>query len=242
MNKYALLIIIPIFLISIFFVFTNNNDEIVEIHPVNPLIKRKVEITNEFIQSYSGKAAYENLIKQGKKKIDKINLKPKPEKPIKIQKKDGKQDVFDALASKDVKVIQKKAKKNKEISVFDNLNSEKPINIKPKEIKANNVKKLNVKSLSEKKIAILKKSKIEKDKFYVQLAYSKSVEKVKNDKNLINQNNSFLKKKQQAIYKIKKPKGLIYELLVGPFDDFKAAKIICTKVKLQENKCIIVKK
>lgn len=223
MKKYLIFIIIPIFLIAVFFYFENDDDELQVIYPASEKIKKIIKTDNNFVKSYNGKAAYENLVRENLKKQKNIQLSPKPEKPVKMEEKKSYLDVF--------KIIEKPVKLAEKKSVFDSLKNEK------------NTKKLSVKSVDPiKNITIDPIYRIEKDKFYVQLAYSKSQELVNEQVYIIKQNNNFLLKEKNLIYKSKRQNGILYEYLVGPLKDFKHAKLICTKVKLQSNKCIVVKK
>lgn len=236
-TKYLLSILVPLIISFVtYYGYYNffNSGEIPVIYPDSKEFKTTPKFKDNLIHHYSGKTVYENLIKNNANKNNKIKFSPEPEKPILFKEQKNNIDVFAAATSI----------KQKNSSVFDKLSQQTQSDVKTKknnEIKAYN-QKLNITSSSENTSRSIAIDKVEKHKFYVQLAYSRQKNDISAQIEKILINNKFLNKYNYGIYKDKKNDKIFYELLIGPFDDFKKAKLICTHVKLQKNKCIIVRK
>jgi len=229
---FSSLVIIISSIAGVYYFFNYDDGEVLIITPLKDHYKSKPKINENFVHGYTGKSVYENLVSSSvsEKNSKNENLSPAPEKPIEIKTNTNvKEDVF--------LVSEEEIKENSESSVFNSLE-----HIMESGSSDNTAKKLNVTTITEIDENKIADKDSGKEKFYAQLAYSKS----RKDINIILQrvlaDNKFFKTTQHEIFQEKRSSGIQYELLAGPFYDFKAAKLVCTKIKLQNNKCIVVRK
>jgi hypothetical protein len=234
--NFSKIIISFVFIIFIFsgsyYFFNYDDGEILTITPSKEFYKSKPKINENFVHSYTGKAVYENLVSSSgvDKNSKNESLTVQPEKPIEIKTKTNvKEDVF-SVSEEDIK-------ENPEFSVFNSLE-----NIMENQGGENSTKKLNVTTISDVDENKISDKESVKDKFYAQLAYSKSKKDINIILERVRADNKFFKTTQHEIFQEMRASGIQYVLLAGPFEDFKAAKLVCTRIKLQNNKCIVLRK
>lgn len=260
LNKKVLFTIIAAILVAIaalyFLLFDEESGEIPTLYPLVANYKTAANSQQDLLSSENEGNIYENFTAPNSKKAKLIKLLPEPEAPILLQQNSElSHDIFsdelviahapnDAVSHKAQKII---TKEQGEDSIWENIEEATgKLDLGQPEAEKSQileVKALKVTSLSEKKqVPRIFNQKIQTS-FYVQLAYSRSQSELISQWNKIKNNNK--KVLANFNYKIEKQKNeklVSYELLIGPFSQFKEAKQLCTRIKLDKHKCLVVKK
>ncbi len=246
-RKYVLYIVSVIAIaVSVWYYFSENERaEIPTLFPSQQSYKTKPQTQTGFIHQDKDKTIYDNF-SMGLKSSRVIKLLPEPEAPLLLkQNNDFDNDVFSALGSQN-------ADSNNDIltkeeghdSIWDNIDESMGSASKalPKKKLDSDAKSLQITNISEIKSSPTANKIQKKQHYYIQLAYTRSSrdcekqwEKIKSS------NKKILSKHRHTIANHRKDDLVFYQLLAGPFDEFKEAKHICTRIKLEKHKCLVVK-
>lgn len=210
--------------------------EIPVLSPLKSPYKVKAS-SDEVLLKGLDKIIYENFAKNSNKNT-KVNLTEEPESPVALNLETSFNDIFEIGEKSSLKEIPS-SRSNKLTNtgleaIWDNL--EEGSNSSKQE------KNLHVTTVKDKKISkqVLKK---EQPKYYSSIGYYRSSQ----DANKIwlavkSSNKKLLSSYEPKIVKTKKDNSFYYELLIGPYDEFKIAKSMCKKIILKNQKCMVSKK
>jgi hypothetical protein len=207
--------------------------EVVTISPIKYPYKIKAPQEESLFSKESEKLVYQNFEQVKDKKKSEVNILPEPEAPISLSKENSQGEIFDipesqAHSTQDV---------NKSESIWDLADDSDQNNVKiEKTLKITSLKDKNHKKE-------VKEEKKKKNIFYSQLGYFRSDKLARQEWAKIKQaNKKHLSKSNPTIKKVKKKNGgYHFELLVGPYDEFKSSKYLCKKITLKNQNCIVVK-
>jgi len=239
-KKFVYMIFVAIVCVAgLYFVFSSSDDrnEIPTLYPLHSKFKSIAQNQNDSVGTESEKTVYENFVFGSAKKAKVIKLLPDPEAPVLLQN-NVEPDAFAESKEEDkqLPLIQKP-----DVSVWGSL--EEAVGLEKRDDLAIAKKALHITNDSNKKKPSAIVQKDSKKLFYAQLAYSRSTKDSSVLWNKIRNNNKKLLQNQQyKILKQKKDNTVFYELLAGPFEDFKEAKHLCRRVKLDKHKCLAVKR
>lgn len=211
--------------------------EIPVLSPLKSPYKVKAS-SDEVLLKGLDKIIYENFAKNSNKNT-KVNLTEEPESPVALNLETSFNDIFEIGEKSSIKEIPASGSKNNTStaspeSVWDNI--EEGSNSSKQE------KNLHVTSVKDKKI--LKQAlKKEYPKYYSSLGYYRSSQDANKIWSLVKSSNKkLLAGYEPKIIKTKKDNSFYYELLVGPYDEFKIAKSMCKKIIFKNQKCMVSKK
>lgn len=237
------MVILVAFLWSDF--FKERESEIPVLYPLQQTCKTSPQVYTGFINHDKDKTIYENF-NTGLKSSRSIKLLPEPEAPLLLrQNSNFNNDVFSRANGNFIEEISDKAD-----DVYDPIWSsvDRAITDKEKDLlvekpnKKVDTKSLQITNIDEKKSSNLNKKIEKKQYYYIQLAYTRSaVDCEKQWERIKILNKKILWKQQHKVTTHRKNELVFYQLLVGPFDQFKDAKQVCTKIKLEKQKCLVLK-
>ncbi len=239
-KKLCYILIILCILAVIYLLFFREGDkEVVTLYPNYSEFKIKASGEQNLVQNLNAdKTIYESFGQVGSQKASKINFSPAPEAPLFVEKNIIEEDVFNIIPKEENSNLVNNSKLNVE-SVWDALEAEESPEAVNSRTKSNSLKITNLmdKALHE---GNAKKHQV---KYFIQLAYSRSQGEALNAWNRINSlNKKYLKNFTHNIDKQKRGGSIFYELYLGPFNNFREAKHLCTKLKLEKHKCLVIKK
>ena len=192
----------------------------------------------------SDKTIYDNFSAPGAKKTMNVNFLPAPEDPLEVSPFEVDSNIFTIMTSQNneklyASISEKETRGNSIWEGIDENNSKQ--NEDSIHLKGNILK---VTSISDQNLRIRTQgSRKSEAKFFLQLFYSRSEAEALNSWNQIKANNKKpLRNVKHRIFKQKKGTAFFYELLVGPIESFNEAKHLCTKLKLEKHKCLIINK
>lgn len=235
-KKFVYLIFLAIVCVAgLYFVFSSSDerDEIPTLYPLHTKFKSVAQNQNDSVGNESEKTVYENFVFGSAKKAKVIKLLPDPEVPV-LLPNTSEPDAFAVNLEEEKKGLLK------DESIWGAVDEE---SIAKKDDELYAKKALHITNDSTKKTPPLAAKKVSPKAFYAQLGYSRSVKDSSAIWNrLKNNNKKLLQTQQYKILKQKRDNTVIYELLAGPFEDFKEAKHLCRRLKLEKQKCLAVKR
>jgi hypothetical protein len=229
------ILIFTVFLLAIsggYYLYeTIYDNEIVVISPIKYPYKRPALQQESLFAKDSEKLIYQNFDHSISKKNVEVKMLPEPEAPIILKKPKPLEDGQD---------IKKESSDEEAIkgSIWEVADSE----IENKDKLEKTLKITNIKDVQKKEG---KKTSIKKSvQYFSQLGYFRSEKSAKEEwAKIKNRNKKHMAKLYPTINKLKKRNdGYHFELLAGPYNEFKSAKYLCKKISLKTQNCIVVKK
>lgn len=239
-KKLCFILIILSFFTVIYFLFLKgDNKEIIILRPNYLEFKIKASGDQNLVQNLNAdKTIYDSFAQVGTQKNSKVNFLPAPETPLIVDRNSSVDNVFNVIGKEENKDNIDLAN-NSSNSVWDVVESDHSEN---ETVKPQNSNILKITNLVDKALYV---GAVKKDhvRYFVQLAYSRSQKEALNIWNRINSmNKKYLKNFTHSITKQKRGGSVFYELYVGPFSNFREAKHLCGKLKLEKHKCLVIKK
>ena len=253
---------------AIYFLWPRNiNSEIPTLSPLKKPYKVAARVEEDLLNhDHNNKTIYENFSKTPKNAA-KIMLAPDPEDPIELQHHEDSGVFASSETQEQVSEIpSRKLEKDRQIlmsqvseNVLETAAKEKSLHAQDKpggetsvwdvesanaaEVKTRKVgHNLNITTIKQVDIRPKTGSR-KKLSYYIQLGVYRSQGDAKKEWTKIKSGNKKLVGSLDSkVKKIKKPNGVYYELLAGPYNEFKPAKYICAKISLKSQKCIVVRK
>ncbi|MDX1916602.1 MAG: SPOR domain-containing protein [Rickettsiaceae bacterium] len=259
----SIFVLLSLILAGVYFLpSVNNNNEIPVLIPPKGHYKIQAKIEEDLLNYDNNRTIYENFSKKPKN-IGAIMLAPDPEAPMELSE-NLENDIFALQNSSPIDKLPltqnivsapRDESTNVTNDVRDAENNKQQTNLEAKSIwdieekgqeeiknQANKDNNLNITHIQQ--VDITPKNLLKtKLSYYIQLGVYRSSDEAQKQwtKTKLN-HKKLLGSMNPQIKKIKKPTGVYYELLAGPYKEFKPAKYICTKISLKNQKCIVVRK
>ncbi len=261
--RIILIAIFTIFVVSSTYWFYSSSKvtEVPTLAPSKNPYKIPAQADEDLLSLDSNNAFYDSFTKNKKNIPTQISLSPEPEDPIALVQEAEIDNVFSSGNLDDVEMkktnnmgkeeepglnltIQQKDAHTEQSSIpqiqggsvwdiKENVGTIDAEQKKTQNLNVTTVKQLNITP---------QKNKKDKIGYFMQLGiYRSEVEAKKEWAKIKFNNKKLIGLREPKIKKVKKSNALYYELLAGPYEQFKSAKYACNKIILKKQKCIVAR-